>query len=143
MGPVDLSAAFIVVDALKFDLPIVYASHSFEKLTGYVTGEVYGKNCRFLQSPDGTVQRGQPRHFSDNSVIFKLKEAIEGFQECQYMNINFKKSGEPFVNLITVVPIRDAFRKIIYFVGFQVDVLRCVLFFSQRECDVVVKQMGS
>ncbi len=100
LGPVDMSAAFIVVDALKFDLPIVYASHSFERLTGYCSDEVKGKNCRFLQAPGGYVQKGEQRHYSDNSVIFKLKSAIDTFQECQYMNINFRKSGEPFVNVL-------------------------------------------
>jgi hypothetical protein len=36
IGPIDMSCSFTVVDARKYDMPIVYASESFSKLTGYV-----------------------------------------------------------------------------------------------------------
>lgn len=38
------------------------------------------------------------------------------------MNINFKKNGQPFVNLITVVPVVEADGDVNYFIGFQVDI---------------------
>ena len=40
IGPVDLSCSFLVVDAKKFDMPIVYASETFSKLTGYPNAEI-------------------------------------------------------------------------------------------------------
>ena len=40
IGPVDLSCSFLVVDAKKFDMPIVYASETFSKLTGYPNEEI-------------------------------------------------------------------------------------------------------
>ena len=49
LGPVDLSSSFLVVDAQRTDMPIIYASESFERLTGYSSYEIMGKNCRFLQ----------------------------------------------------------------------------------------------
>ncbi|TPX38074.1 hypothetical protein SmJEL517_g00317 [Synchytrium microbalum] len=124
LGPVDLSSSFLVVDAKKADMPIVYASESFERLTGYSGQEIMGKNCRFLQSPDGLVEKGSIRRFVDNSVVQQLKSSIENRQECQYININYKKSGEPFVNLITVVPIDLGSGETSYFVGFQVDMMQ-------------------
>ncbi|TPX31383.1 hypothetical protein SeMB42_g07764, partial [Synchytrium endobioticum] len=125
LGPVDLSSSFLVVDARKQDMPIVYASESFERLTGYSIQETMGKNCRFLQSPDGWVEKGSIRKFVDNSVVHQLKSSIENGQECQYININYKKSGEPFVNLITVVPIEwGRPGEIGYFIGFQVDLMQ-------------------
>lgn len=38
------------------------------------------------------------------------------------MNINFKKNGQPFVNLITVVPVVEEDGDVNYFIGFQVDI---------------------
>jgi PAS domain-containing protein len=37
-------------DIRKYDHPIVYASPTFQRLTGYDASEIMGKNCRFLQS---------------------------------------------------------------------------------------------
>lgn len=73
LGPIDLSSSFVVASAKQFDYPIVYVSETFESLTGYSSDDIIGKNCRFLQSPDGIVERGAERVFSDNSVIYKLK----------------------------------------------------------------------
>lgn len=36
-------------------------SQTFESLTGYSSDDIIGKNCRFLQSPDGIVERGAER----------------------------------------------------------------------------------
>lgn len=36
IGPVDLGCSFLVVDARRFDFPIVYASETFSILTGFV-----------------------------------------------------------------------------------------------------------
>ncbi|KAJ3033796.1 blue light receptor, partial [Rhizophlyctis rosea] len=125
LGPIDLSSSFIVVDARKHDLPIVYASGSFEDLTGYTGGEILGRNCRFLQSPDGMVERGSVRKHVDNHVVFQLKRSLDDHMECQYININYKKGGEPFVNLITIIPIAfDGNNRPTYFVGFQVDLMQ-------------------
>ncbi|KAJ3310900.1 blue light receptor, partial [Blyttiomyces sp. JEL0837] len=91
LGPVDLSSAFIVVDAQVEDQPIVYASESFEKLTGYRNDEILGVNCRFLQSPNGIVERGSTRQFADNDTVYRLKSSIDNCEECQFVNMNYKK----------------------------------------------------
>ncbi|KAI8929939.1 hypothetical protein BC831DRAFT_395691, partial [Entophlyctis helioformis] len=125
LGPVDMASSFIVVDARVDDMPIVYASQTFESLTGYSGAEVMGKNCRFLQAPHGIVSKGARREFVDNNIVFELKRSIDKCQECQYININYKKGGEPFVNLITVVPVSaDGSGLVTHFVGFQVDLLQ-------------------
>ena len=94
MGPVDMSASFLIVDAQKYDFPIIYASPNFTTLTGYPQVEVLGKNCRFLQSPDGIVEKGSRRRFVDNNLIYQFKTSIDNFQECQFINVNYKKSGQ-------------------------------------------------
>lgn len=40
IGPVDTSCAFLVVDARRYDYPIVFASETFTKLTGYSCEEI-------------------------------------------------------------------------------------------------------
>ncbi|KAI9011240.1 PAS domain-containing protein [Gaertneriomyces semiglobifer] len=125
LGPIDTSSSFIVVDAQNEDFPIVYVSSSFEDLTGYRSEEVIGRNCRFLQSPTGRVEKGALREFVDNNVVYQLKRSVDGKAECQYITINYKKNGEPFVNLITIIPIGlNARGEPKHFVGFQVDLMK-------------------
>ncbi|RKP40006.1 PAS domain-containing protein [Dimargaris cristalligena] len=123
IGPVDMSCAFLVVDARKFDFPIVYASYSFEVLTGYKGSEIIGRNCRFLQAPDGHVTLGSRRRYTDNNTVFQIKNQTMQGKEVQVSLINYKKGGQPFINLVTVVPVCMETNEITYFVGFQVDLV--------------------
>ncbi|KAJ3021342.1 blue light receptor [Thoreauomyces humboldtii] len=124
IGPVDLSCSFVVSDPRKADIPIVYVSETFTKLTGYSEAEILNKSCRFLQSPDGKQEKGEERRYTDNGVIASLRQDIADGKECQYTVINYKKTGEPFINLLTVVPV-ELYRpgEISFFVGFQVDLV--------------------
>ncbi|KAJ9056004.1 hypothetical protein DSO57_1037547 [Entomophthora muscae] len=122
IGPVDMNASFVVVDARKYDFPIIYASNSFEKLTGYTPSEVVGRNCRFLQSPDGHVSLGSRRRYTDNTVVHRIKSQIIQGKEYQTSIVNYKKNGQPFINLITAIPIFED-EEIMYYVGFQVDLV--------------------
>ncbi len=75
----------VITDALQSDNPIVYASPSFERLTGYTSVEVLGRNCRFLQGP-GT----------DREVMARLRQAIQDGQPFTADLINYRKDGMPF-----------------------------------------------
>ncbi|KAI8975176.1 hypothetical protein BDF20DRAFT_823124 [Mycotypha africana] len=126
LGPVDLSCSFVVVDAKQYDLPIVYCSPMFERLTGYQPADVVGRNCRFLQAPDGRVAIGSRRKFTDNSTVYHIKAHIVQGKESQSSLINYRKTGQPFVNLLTVIPISwgdSSTDEIDYFVGLQVDLV--------------------
>ncbi|KAK9763770.1 hypothetical protein K7432_009268 [Basidiobolus ranarum] len=124
LGPVDMSCAFLVVDARQFDFPVVYASQSFENLTGYKDVEVIGRNCRFLQSPDGQVTLGSRRRYTDNSTVHHIKKYILQGKEVQVSFVNYKKGGQPFVNLLTIIPISfGSGEEITHFVGFQVNLI--------------------
>ncbi|KAJ3041346.1 blue light receptor [Rhizophlyctis rosea] len=103
------------------DNPIVYVSDTFTKLTGYSEQELMGKNCRFLQSPDGQVEKGSFRKYCDNGVIHAIKDSVDRREECQYTAINYKKTGEPFINLMTLIPISEYDRpgEIAFYVGLQ------------------------
>ena len=42
----------IVTDPNQPDNPIVFANQAFLAMTGYVSEEIVGTNCRFLQTPE-------------------------------------------------------------------------------------------
>lgn len=124
IGSVDLSCAFVVCDAEKDDNPIVYCSENFERLTGYTRHMILGRNCRFLQSPDGKVEAGCKRKYVDDDSVLYLKNMINTQKEAQISLINYRRGGQPFMNLLTMIPITwDDSEVVKFFVGFQVDLV--------------------
>ncbi|BFZ59281.1 hypothetical protein YB2330_000287 [Saitoella coloradoensis] len=119
LGPVDPNCAFSVVDARAHDFPVVYASPSFETLTGYPLRDVIGRNCRFLQSPTGHVKSGTRREYTDNDAIRYMKENMLAGKECQVTLVNYRRGGQPFLNMVTIIPITWDSDAVAYFVGFQ------------------------
>lgn len=123
IGAVDMSCAFAVCDVTQHDLPIVYCSDIFERLTGYTKHEILGRNCRFLQAPDGKIQAGVKRKYVDDNSVLRIKNMINQRQEMQISIINYRKGGQPFMNLLTMIPITWDSEEIKYYVGFQVDLV--------------------
>ncbi|XP_039145344.1 phototropin-1A [Dioscorea cayenensis subsp. rotundata] len=102
---------FVVSDATKPDHPIMYASAGFFKMTGYLSKEVIGRNCRFLQG-SGT----------DPAEISKIRETLQsGGSYCGRI-LNYKKDGTPFWNLLTIAPIKDENGDVLKYIGMQVEV---------------------
>lgn len=52
-----------------------------------------------------------------------MKTHILSGKESQASVINYRKNGEPFINLVTIIPITWDTDEIAYFVGFQVDLV--------------------
>lgn len=125
LGAVDMSCAFVVCDVTMNDCPIVYVSDNFQNLTGYSRHDIVGKNCRFLQAPDGLVDAGTKREFVDNGAVYNLKQKIAEGKEVQQSLINYRKGGKPFLNLLTMIPIPWDTPEIRYIVGFQIDLVEC------------------
>lgn len=122
LGPVDLSAAFTVADINLPDAPLVYCSDTFLRLTGYERHEVIGRNCRFLQSPTGVIHKGQPRTDTDEGAVAHMARHMSSLEECQVSLINYRKGGQPFLNLLSLIPIPwGTTTNARYVVGFQTD----------------------
>lgn len=106
----------------------MYASPTFHRMTGYSAQEVLGRNCRFLQSPNGQLAKGEIRRFTSHETVASIRKALSSGKECQANLVNYKKNGEPFFNLLTIIPLRGGAcgrpsegDEIVYHVGFQVD----------------------
>lgn len=128
LGPVDMSCSFVVVDVRRHDSPIVYASPSFYRLTGYDEHEVLGRNCRFLQAPGGCVAKGERRQYTAPDAVALMKKSLADDKECQTYLINYRKDGSDFVNLVTIIPVAGGVANgpeeqndVVFHVGFQVD----------------------
>ena len=123
IGAVDMSCAFVVCDVQQHDIPIVYCSDVFERLTAYTKHEILGRNCRFLQAPDGKIKSGVKRKYVDDQSVLRIKKMITARQETQISLINYRKGGQPFMNLLTMIPITWETDEVRYYVGFQVDLV--------------------
>lgn len=114
LGPIDCSVSLTLCDLEDQDMPIVYASDAFYELTGYSEHEVIGRNCRFLQAPYG-MSDGY-----DKAVSRRMGSAIRNNQEIQLELWNWKKNGQPFKNVLSIIPITIGGRR--YAVGLQCEV---------------------
>ena len=123
IGPVDMSCAFLVVDVTRDDSPIIYASHTFTELTGYNEQEILGRNCRFLQAPPGVqLAKGGAREHTDIDSVTQMAQNVSVNRECQVTLVNYRKSGEAFINCVSIIPVIPSGNEPVrYHVGFQVD----------------------
>ena len=105
------------------DEPVIYCSEGFEILTQYHSTEVLGQNCRFLQAANIPANP----HFrsngitSDASAKARLKSGVSARQETQVEVLNYKKNGEPFINLLSIIPVAWSSNSVQYLVGFMAD----------------------
>ncbi|GAB4822542.1 hypothetical protein N2152v2_009588 [Parachlorella kessleri] len=104
---------FVLADPNLPDCPIVYASPTFLRMTGYPCSEVLGRNCRFLQGP-GT----------DPVQVANLRDAMAACppRAVTVTLLNYRKSGEPFWNCLHVAPVRDADGRVQFYAGVQLDI---------------------
>jgi PAS domain S-box-containing protein len=106
-----VSQGIVLTDPAQDDNPIVFASESFERLTGYPTAESTGRNCRFLQGKD-----------TDPVAVSRIRAAIERRQSCRVELLNYRKDGTPFWNEVAISPVHDDTGRLVHFVGTQTDV---------------------
>ncbi|CDP00284.1 unnamed protein product [Coffea canephora] len=105
-----IKQSFVLTDPHLHDMPIVYASDAFLKLTGYARHEVLGRNCRFLSGLD-TVSATQ----------FEIAECIRNERPCTVHILNYRKDKTSFWNFLHISPVRNATGKVAYFVGVQIS----------------------
>lgn len=120
MGPVDCSAALTVSNLDLPGNPIIYANEAFSQLTGYTIKEVVGKDPCFLHSPQGLYPSSDHLLDFHGDAIQKLDQAVTTRIEIQLYITNYKKNGQQFTNLLSMIPIRLPNDETQYAVSFHV-----------------------
>lgn len=103
--------ATVVTNPRLPDNPIFRINAAFTELTGYEEHEVSGRNCRFLAGAETEAWASRA-----------LGEAVRLGRPAFAELLNFKKSGEPFLNAVMIAPVRGPDGKLQWFVGSQMDV---------------------
>lgn len=88
-------------------------------MSGYTESEVIGRNCRFLQQRPSTRAKklDMEQQRTNDEARREIRQRIPYAKEAQVKLVNYKKTGEKFENVLTIVPIiHDG---IYYIVGFQ------------------------
>ncbi|KLJ11923.1 hypothetical protein EMPG_12927 [Blastomyces silverae] len=123
LGAIDMSCAFVICRIIASDCPIIYISDGFSRLTGYSLEESVGRDCRFLQEPTGIIEPALRCRPVDDRTIRHLKLKINARSEVQECLVNYRKGGQPFLNLLSVVPIQWFSGEYNFCVGFQLDLV--------------------
>nr|MBP9211488.1 GAF domain-containing protein [Bacteroidota bacterium] len=100
-----------ITDPGRPDNPLIYINKAFERITGYSTSDVLGKNCRFLQGPE-----------TDQPGVGGIRTAIADGRSVHVRLKNFRKNGELFWNDFRLSPIFDQHNALRFFVGVLTDV---------------------
>lgn len=120
LGAVDCSVSLVLCDLLQPDMPILHVTEPFSHLTGYSPQEAIGRNCRFLQSPPGKDRRSVSRS-ADRSAIRQMRHAVRDGEEIQLRVTNYRKNGQRFTNMLTIIPVPGDASGARYSVGFQCE----------------------
>ena len=100
-----------ISDAHIEDLPLVYVSPGFERMTGYMAHEALGRNCRFLQNDD-----------NDQPALATIRKALSTGTQCRVVLRNYRKDGTLFWNELTIYPLHDTMGRLAHYVGIQRDI---------------------
>lgn len=100
------SMSVVITNPAMPDNPMIYFSEEFEDQTGYPPEEVLGRNCRFLQGPD-----------TDPNAVEAIRAALKAKTTFTIDILNYRKSGEPFMNRLRIRPLFDDNGDLAYYVG--------------------------
>ena len=105
-----LPFSLTIADLEAENEPLVYVNRAFEKMTGYSSSAVVGRNCRFLQGEN-----------TDPETVKKLSRAVENRANVDVTIYNYRANGEGFWNRLVMGPLGEDDADVRYFVGFQYD----------------------
>jgi PAS domain S-box-containing protein len=130
-----ISQGIVVTDAVASVNNVVYASPSFEALTGYAGNDAVGRNCRFLEGPE-----------SDPLTVRDFEGALERGESHSAEILHYRKNGTTFWNDLSISPVLNDLGVVTNFVMIHTDVsdrreLQSQLFRAQK-MDVLGKLAG-
>ena len=100
----------------RYGFPLIFVNKMFIKTTGYSYSEVIGQNCKFLQQKESVVLD------AEKEQRLALTEALRDAKPVKVVITNYRKSGEKFLNLLSMKPIVDQVGNYRYVVSIQFEV---------------------
>ncbi|GAA5842501.1 hypothetical protein JCM3766R1_002609 [Sporobolomyces carnicolor] len=116
-----LGSAFCLTNPRLMDNPMILVSDGFARMTGYATNEIVGLNCRVFQGPS-TAQ----------ASYLAIRDAVHGERPITKLVLNYRRNGEPFYNLIQIMPIKNLIGEVQFFLGGVADVTDLLHPFSSK-----------
>ena len=105
-----MPVAVSIADMRVAGAPLIYVNQAWCALTGYAKPEAQGSNCRFLQGPETEV-----------ASVAAIVEALRTGADCTLRLTNYKRSGKPFANLLSLRPVHDSNGVYRFVLGVQAD----------------------
>ncbi|HTF16755.1 MAG TPA: ATP-binding protein [Chryseolinea sp.] len=90
---------------------IIYVNNAFTLMTGYNAEEIIGKTLHAFYGEK-----------TDRDQIDSIDKAMRTFQTIEVEIVNYKKTGQPFWNNFTIVPVIDKTSKLTHCISIQRDV---------------------
>jgi PAS domain S-box-containing protein len=99
-----------IIEARNQAFLVVYANPSFYKITGYMKGDIIGKDYFLLYGPD-----------FDQRVSHEIRKTLEQGKIFYGEMLSFKKNGEKFWCFLRISPVRDENGIVTHYVGIKTD----------------------
>ncbi|KAJ3361918.1 blue light receptor [Kappamyces sp. JEL0680] len=75
--------------------------------------------------PTQEVFEGHPRPYTDHNIVAQMKRCVLERNEGQFTLVNYKKSGEPFLNHVTMIPLAlGGSKEFTHIIGLQIDLIQ-------------------
>ncbi|TWC29950.1 PAS domain S-box-containing protein/diguanylate cyclase (GGDEF)-like protein [Pseudomonas sp. SJZ079] len=103
--------AIVITDNQLDDQPIVYVNPAFERITGYRSEEVLGRNCRLLQGEE-----------TEQPELASVRRALQAEEEGRAVLRNYRKDGSAFWNELRLAPVVNDRGRVSHFVGILNDI---------------------
>ncbi|WP_298462542.1 diguanylate cyclase domain-containing protein [uncultured Cellulomonas sp.] len=88
--------AMAIADATRPDLPLVYVNPAFERLTGYRSADVLGRNARFMQGPE-----------TDPAAVRAMGDSLRRGRVTRSRVVNYRADGSAYWVDLHISPVPD------------------------------------